>query len=74
MTSSQPRELLCLVFLSFERSKSEHKNILVVTCHFTRFVQASPKRNQLAKTTAMIRFENYVVHCGSPARIHSDQE
>ena len=70
ITSSQPMEFLCLDFLSFERSKGEHKHILVVTCYFTRFAQASPTRNQLA---AKICFENFVVHCGFPARIHSDQ-
>ena len=44
-----------------------------MTDHFTRYAQAFPTRNQLAKTTAKIIFENFVVHYGFPARIHSDQ-
>ena len=44
-----------------------------MTDHFTRYAQAFPTRNQLAKTTAKIIFENFVVHYGFPARIYSDQ-
>ena len=73
ITSSQPMELLCIDFLSLERSKGGHEHILVVTDHFTGYAQAFPTRNQLAKTTAKILFENFVVHYGFPARIHSDQ-
>ena len=35
ITSSQPMELLCIYFLSLERSKGGHEHILVVTDHFT---------------------------------------
>ena len=73
ITSSQPMELLCIYFLSLERSKGGHEHNLVVTDHFTRYAQAFPTRNQSAKTTAKILFENFVVHYGFPARIHSDQ-
>ena len=66
-------ELICIDFLSLERSKGGHENILVITDHFTRYAQAFPTRNQLAKPTAKILFENFIVHYGFPARIHSDQ-
>ena len=66
-------ELLCIDLLSLERSKGGHEHILVVTNHFTSYAQAFPTRNQLAKTTAKILFENFVVHYGFRARIHSDE-
>ena len=62
ITSSQPMELLCIDFLSLERSKGGHEHNLVVTDHFTCYAQAFPTRNQSAKTSAKILFENFVVH------------
>ena len=35
--------------------------------------QAIPTQNQTAKTTACVLFDNFIVHYGFPARIHSDQ-
>ena len=52
--STQPMELVCIDFLSLERSKGRHESILVITDHFTRYAQAFPTRNELAKTTAKI--------------------
>ena len=49
------------------------ENILVITDHFTKYAQAFPAQNQTAKTTAKLLFENFFVHFGFPARIHSDQ-
>ena len=59
-------------FLSLEMSSGGHEHILVITDHFTRFAQAFPTRNQTAKTTARLRFDNFVCHYGFPARLHSD--
>ena len=72
-TSTQPMELICIGFLSLERSKGGTEHILVITDHFTRYAQAFPTRNLLAKTTAKILFENFVVHYDFPAQIHSDR-
>ena len=70
--SSQPVELVCIDFVSLERSKGGFENILVITDHFTRYAQAFPTRNQEAKTTAKVLFDNFIAHYGFPARLHSD--
>ena len=36
--------------------------MLVITDHFTRYAQAFPTRYQLAKTTAKVLFEQFIVH------------
>ena len=72
LTRSQPM-LVCTDYLGFEESKGRYDNILVITDHFAKYVQAIPTRNQTAKTTANVLFENVFVHYGFPQRIHSDQ-
>ena len=42
ITSTVPMEILCLDYLSLERSKGGVENILVITDHFTRYAQAIP--------------------------------
>ncbi len=73
ITSSAPLELVCVDYLSLERSKGGFENILVVTDHFTRYAQAIPTRNQTARTTARVLFDSFIVHYGFPATIHSDR-
>ena len=58
---------------SLERSKGGIENVLVITDHFSRYAQAYPTKNQTAKTTARVLFDQFIVHYGFPARIHSDQ-
>ena len=73
ITSSAPMELVCIDFLSLEKSKGGHENILVITDHFSRYAQAIPIRNQKATTTAKVLFENFFLHYGFPAVLHSDK-
>ena len=62
-----------LDYLSLERSKGGVENILVITDHFSKYAQDLPITNQIARTTARVLFDNFVVHYGFPARLHSDQ-
>lgn len=73
IATSAPLELVCMDFLTLERSKGGYQHILVITDHFTRYAQAVPTTNQLAKTTAAALYNNFIVHYGIPERIHSDQ-
>ena len=73
ITSAAPMELVCIDYLSLERSKGGNENILVITDHFSRYAQAIPTRNQTATTTARVLFDNFFVHYGFPAKLHSDK-
>ena len=72
--STAPMEVLCLDYLSKERSKDGFENILVITDHFSRYAQAIPTRNQTTTTTARVLFDHFVVYYRFPARIHSDDQ
>ena len=71
--TTQPMELVCMDYLTLETSKGGFENILVVTDHFTKYSQAYPTRNQTAKMTAQVLYNNFIVHYGFPVRLHSDQ-
>ena len=71
--SAFPRDLVCIDYLGLERSKGGYENILVVTDHYTKYSQAFPTRNQTVQTTNKILYEEFFLHYGFPARLHSDQ-
>ena len=73
ITTSTPLELVCIDFLTLERSKGGFENVLVMTDHFTRYALAVPTKDQSAKTTAEAIYNNLIVHYGVPGKIHSDQ-
>ena len=71
--STYPMDLVCMDFLSLEMTAGGFEHILFITDHFTRYAQDIPTKNQSAKTTARILFDDFNCHYGFPARLHSDQ-
>ena len=72
-TANRSLELVHMDFLSLELSKGYIENVLVITDHFTRYVQAIPSRTQTAQATAKILWENFIQHYGFPEKFISDQ-
>lgn len=73
ISTSQPLEHVCLVFLTLERSKGGYEYVLVITDHFSRFAMAIPTKNMTAKTTAEVFYQNFIIYHGIPQKILSDQ-
>lgn len=71
--TSRPLELVCMDFLSIEPDRSNTKDILVITDHFTKYAVAVPTRNQKAQTVAKSLWDNFLVHYDFPEKLHSDQ-
>lgn len=62
-----------MTFITLEKSKGGFENVLIITDYFTKYALAVPTKNQLAKTTAKVLFENCVCHYSFPKSLHSDQ-
>lgn len=73
VTTTYPLLLVCMNFLSLEPSKVGYSNILVITDHFSKYALAIPTKNQTARTTADILYNDFILHYGIPTRLHSDQ-
>ena len=71
--ASQPMEIIHLDHLTLEPCKGKFESVLVVTDHFTRYAQAYPVKNQTAKTTAKVLWEEFLRHYGFPQKILTDQ-
>ncbi|CAL9694123.1 unnamed protein product [Knipowitschia caucasica] len=71
--TSRPLELVCMDYLSLEADKSNTKDILVLTDHFTKYAVALPTANQKARTVAKCLWEHFIVNYGIPERLHTDQ-
>lgn len=71
--SSAPMDLVCVDFLTLEKSKGGIENVLIVTDHFSRFAQAYPTKDQKACTVARVLWRNFFCRFGFPTKLHADQ-
>ena len=69
----RPLELIHIDYLTTEAPKNSRSqkdvNILIVTDHFTRYVQAYVTLNQKATTVAKTLWDRFFVHYGFPKKI-----
>ena len=70
---NQPLELIHLDYLKIEPSMGNVENVLIITDHFTRYAQAFPSKTQTALATAKLLWDNFILHCGFPSKITTDQ-
>ena len=70
---THPLELVHLDYLCLEPGKGLDDNVLVVTDHFTRYVQAYVTRTQTTQMTAKTLWDKFIVHYGLPKKILTDQ-
>ena len=72
---SYPLELVHLDFLTLGGKTDDSKsvNVLVVTDHFTKYVQAKVTPKQTAVIVAKTLWENFLVHYGWSEKILTDQ-
>ena len=70
---TNPLELVHIDYQSLEPGKGKEENVLVVTCHFTWYMQAYVTQSQMAQVTAKVLWDNFIVHYGLPKKILSHQ-
>ena len=71
--SQFPFEMISIDFLHLDRAKGGFEYVLVISDHFTRWVQLYATKNKSATAAADRIFKDYVLQHGFPARIHHDQ-
>ena len=75
---TEPMELVHIDYVGMEVTIATHKkpivkNVLVVVDHFTRYVQAFVTKNNTARTTARLLYNNYFSVFGFLQHLMSDQ-
>ena len=71
--ATHPLELVHLDDLCLEPGKGLDENVLVVTNHFTRYIQAYVTRTQTTQTIAKTLWDRFIVHYGLAEKILMDQ-
>ena len=70
--SKYPFGIVSLDFLKLDKTKGSFEYSLVVTDHFTRYVQAFATKTKSAKAVAEKLHNNYLLTYGFPSQIHHD--
>ena len=73
IVATHPLELVHLDYLCLEPGKGQDENVLVVTDHFTRYIQVYVTRTQTAQMTVKTLWDKFIVHYGLPEKILTDQ-
>ena len=74
LTSGAPWDCLAIDYLGpLPKTKNGNKHILVLTDHFTKYVEVLPVKTQLAEECALQIANNFISRWGAPLSIHSDQ-
>ena len=74
ITATYPMELVHMDYLIIEATEGgKDIHILVITDHFTRYVQAIVTSLQTAKCTAQNVWDKFIAHYGLPEKILTDQ-
>ena len=69
-----PMELVHMDYLTIEANEGgKDVHILVITDHFTHYVQTIVTSSQTAKCTAQNLWDKFIVHYGLPEKILTDQ-
>ena len=67
-------ELIGLDFLHLDTRSGGYQYLLVLTDHFSRFVQVYPTTNKSVKTAADRLYNDFMLRYGLPGKILHDQE
>eukprot|EP00057_Strongylocentrotus_purpuratus_P015075 XP_011669549.1 PREDICTED: uncharacterized protein LOC105440753 isoform X1 [Strongylocentrotus purpuratus] len=73
ITTTRPLEMVFADIAELPSSRRGFRYILVVTDHFSKYVNIFPMKDQTAPTIAKHLFEEYVKEHGIPETLHTDQ-
>ena len=74
LSASEPMELVSMdLVTNLPETARGSKHMLVITDHFTRWVEAYPLRDEKATTIASVLVNEFISRFGVMKRVHSDQ-
>ena len=68
-----PFQMVSIDYTQMDKCKNGYQYALVVTDHFTRFMQVYATKSKSSKAAAEKIFKEYIMQFGFPERIHHDQ-